>query len=259
MRDGHWPAARDLAPEQRNDTARRGKNVAEANREEAGSARLGRRGRYQPLAQRLRLSEHIAWIDGLVCGDQHEHLRAGLLGDLDSDAGCKQVVTNRLERIRLDQRHVLVGRRVENDRRLVVVEALPQHRAVLDVGEHRHDSREVSFVHQFAIDLEEVVLGVVDEDQAFWSERHELAAELGADRATGARDQHGRVPEVRGDRGEVEVDGCPAEHVLDLHLSQLRRELATAGDQLVDSRKGLDRHAGNAAGVDDSLARLPGR
>ena len=80
----------------------------------------------------------------------------------------------------------------------------------------------------------------------------DLAAELRADRAAGAGDEHGRAGDVGGDRGDVELDGLASEHVLDLHLAQLAGEVEVAGDQLVDARQGLHRDAGVAAGVDDA-------
>ena len=70
----------------------------------------------------------------------------------------------------------------------------------------------------------------------------DLAAELGADRAAGAGDEHGLAREVRGDRLEVDLDRLAAEQVLHLDRADLDREVAVAGDQLVQARQRLHRH-----------------
>ena len=106
--------------------------------------------------------------------------------------------------------------------------------------------------------LDERVLGVVDQDDPLGAERRDLAAELRADRAAGAGDEHGLAGDVGGDRRDVELDGLAPEDVLDLDLAELAREVEVAGDQLVDARQRLHGDAGVAAGVDDPLARLAG-
>ena len=54
----------------------------------------------------------------------------------------------------------------------------------------------------------------------------DLAAELGADRAAGARHEHDLALQVVGDRLEVDLDGLAPEHVLDLDGAQLAGEVA---------------------------------
>jgi hypothetical protein len=83
---------------------------------------------------------------------------------------------------------------------------------------------------------------VVDEDQPGRPGASRLPAELRADRAAGARDEHRLVAEVRRDLGEVDFDRLAAEDVLDLHRPDLRGEVVVAGDQLVQPRERLDRH-----------------
>ena len=51
----------------------------------------------------------------------------------------------------------------------------------------------------------------------------ELAAQLGADRAAGARHEHDAVAHVGADLARVELHRLASEHVLDLHLAQLAR------------------------------------
>ena len=69
---------------------------------------------------------------------------------------------------------------------------------------------------QLAVDLEEVVLGVVGDHEPADLHAHELAAELGADRAARARHEHRAAAHVGADGGRVERHGLAAEDVLDL-------------------------------------------
>ena len=109
-------------------------------------------------------------------------------------------------------------------------------RAVADVGEHRDARREAALGDELTLDLEQRGLALVDEDQPLAADARDLPAELGADRAAGAGDEHRLVGEVRGDRREVDLDRLAAEHVLDLDGPDLPGELDVARDQLVAAR-----------------------
>ena len=116
---------------------------------------------------------------------------------------------------------MLVRGGVEDDLRAVALEDLAHLRAVAAVGEHRDRRREVALVDELALDLEERRLALVDEHEPRRAEPRELPAELGADRAAGAGDEHGLVLDVRRDRLEVDLDLLAPEHVLDLHRADL--------------------------------------
>ena len=147
---------------------------------------------------------------------------------------------------------------MEDDARAVPVEDLAQLLAVADVGDHRHARREVALVRQLALDLVERRLGLVDEDQPRRARPCRLTAELGADRAAGARDQHRLAAQVRRNRLEIDLDGLAPEDVLDLDGPDLRREVRVAGDELVEPGQSLHRHLRVAGLLDDFLAHLAG-
>ena len=128
------------------------------------------------LRHRLRGAHHRPRVDRLVGRDQDEALGAGDGRGLGDDAGRDRVVADRLERVRLHQRHVLVGGGVEDDVGLEALHHLEHPVALLAVGEHRLDPAEVPLGGQLAVDLEEVVLGVVDEDQQPRVDAGDLAA-----------------------------------------------------------------------------------
>ncbi len=103
---------------------------------------------------------------------------------------------------------------------------------------------------QLAVDLEEVVLGVVDHDEPADLHAHELAAELGADRAARSRHEHGAAAHIGAHCDRVELHRLAPQDVLDLDGAQLRDQVVVAVDQIVHVRQGLHRYAGLAAGGD---------
>ncbi len=86
----------------------------------------------------------------------------------------------------------------------------------------------------------------------------DLAAELGADRATGAGDEDDAVAQVGADAVELADDRLAPEHVLDPDLAQLFVELDAAAEELEDGRQGADGDVAVAAGGDDAAAQVAG-
>ena len=94
-----------------------------------------------PLAERLRLPHDRLRVRRLVGRDEHEPLRAELDGDVCERSRAERVVADRLDRVGLHHRDVLVRRRMEDDARPVLVEDLAHLDAVLDVGDDRRRRR----------------------------------------------------------------------------------------------------------------------
>ena len=140
---------------------------------------------------------------------------------------------------------------MEDDVGLEALHHLQHPVRLLAVGEHRLDAGEVALLDHLAVDLEEVVLGVVEHHQQPRLDAGDLAAELGADRAAGAGDEDDAVAQVGADPVELDDDRVAAEHVLDLDLAQLLVELDAAAQQLEDGRQGADADLALAAGGDD--------
>src|SRR5205085_5691339 len=110
---------------------------------------------------------------------------------------------------------------VEDDLRAVLGEHLAHPLLLLAVGEHGHGAGEVTVLLELATDLEEVVLGVVEQDEPARRHAGDLAAELGADRAAGARDEHRLAAEVPAEPLELHAHGLAAEDVLDADVAHL--------------------------------------
>ena len=110
---------------------------------------------------------------------------------------------------------------MEDDRRAVLVEHLADPVLVLDVGQDGGGGEEVAILDELALDLEQVRLGVVDQDEPVRAHTGDLAAQLGADRAAGARDQHALAGQIAADELDLHLHRVTAEHVHVAHLAQL--------------------------------------
>ena len=103
---------------------------------------------------------------------------------------------------------------------------------------------DVAVVLELALDAEEVVLRVVDEDEPPRRDAGDLAAELRADRPAGAGDEDGLAVEVCADAIELHPHRLAPEDVLDLNVAHLADDRAGAGlQQLEDGRQRADRDA----------------
>ena len=114
---------------------------------------------------------------------------------------------------------------MEDDGRPVLGEHLPHPFLLFAVGEHRNRGAHVAVLLELAHDLEQVVLGMVDEHQAPGVHARDLPAQLAADRPSGAGNHDHLVGEVGADTLELHADRLAAEHVLDADLAQLARDL----------------------------------
>ena len=114
---------------------------------------------------------------------------------------------------------------MEHDGGAVLGEDLAHALLFLAVGQHGHEHRrlDVALVEQLALDLEQVVLGVVEQHDLARSDARDLTAQLRADRAAGARHEHGLLGQVGAHAIELHVHRLAAEHVLDAHLAHLPR------------------------------------
>ena len=119
----------------------------------------------------------------------------------------------------LEDRHVLVGRGVEDDLRPVLLEDLVDLLFVRDIGQHGLrvvQSLEGELVQQRLVAVERARAG-------FGSVLGHLAGDLAADRAAGTSDDDSRTGEVALD--VVGMDGCvrPAEKVGDVEVTKAAR------------------------------------
>jgi hypothetical protein len=131
---------------------------------------------------------------------------------------------------------------VEDDGRAVLGEDLAHPLLLPAVREDRGEDGgvDVAVVLELALDPEEVVLGVVEEDQAPRRDARDLAAQLRPDRTAGARHQDDLAVEVGADAVDLHDHRVAAEEVLDLDLARLADEAAAGLQQLEDGRQRAD-------------------
>ena len=103
---------------------------------------------------------------------------------------------------------------------------------------------------ELALDEIQGALRPIDEDEPARAEREDLAGQLGADRATGAGDEHDPVADRLVDGGRVLGRRRPAEEVLHLDPADAIG-VESAVEQVAHGRHGPDVQAARERGVDD--------
>ena len=102
--------------------------------------------------------------------------------------------------------------------------------AVAHVRDDRHAGDIRGEPGQLVVRVEDRVLAVPQQDEPGRLEPRELAAELAADRAAGAGDQHRLAGRQLADLRQVGDDRLPPQQVLDLHLPERRDRDAARQD-----------------------------
>ena len=249
VRDRDRAAPLDLAAEDRDHAARRAEHVAEAHGDEPRRRR--RRGAPydldDPLAERLRLAHHRLRVDA-PCRSRRARSARRRTRPRPRRRCCvaEHVVAHRLERVRLHQRHVLVRGGVEDDARAGSARRPGASSSRLpDVGEHRHAGAGSRARRRArARSRRARVSAWSTRTSRVGADARDLAAELGADRAAGAGDEHGLAGEVRRrSTSRSTSTGSRPSTSSTCDRADLAGEVEVAGDQLVQARQRLHRHA----------------
>ena len=251
----------DLALEERHDAAARAEHVAEAHGHELRVGGFARHGLDDALGERASRAPMTRRRARRPCRSRSSTKPPGAEAHRRSrPAPCvaKLLLSKASAGLCLHHRHVLVGGGVKDDVGAPALEQRAQLGLVADVDEAGREVGEVALGLELVLDLEEVALGVVDQDEEARTHGGELAREFAADRAAGARDHDDLVGDVA-DGVVVEPDLVAAQDVFDLHLAELF-DRHRALDELVDAGQRLDGHVGALAGQGDvfeQVARPP--
>ena len=253
----HRPAALDLALKARDHAARGAQDVAEAHGQKAAGGALA-----QVLADQLGEAfagaHDVGGVHRLVGGNEDEALAPAPRRRLRHDLGAEDVVVQGGGDLVLQQRHVLVGGGVEDHlRALVGEEGLDLARGG-DIQQIAAQSAAVApGLRQLRLDLVEVELPLIHQDQPPGAAAPDLAAQLGADGAAGAADQHHLVRQAAADAVPIQGHRVAAQQVLQGYRAQLvDRDLA--GHQFLDLGHGAEGFARRLAQAHQAL-HLPRR
>ena len=173
------------------------------------------------LAQPLAGPHDVGGVHRLVGADQHEPLRPVFQGGVGGFVGADHVVLDRLIGAGLHQGYMLVGRRVVDDVRAVLVKDRVDPPAVPH-GSDEHLQVQVRVAPpQLLLNLIGVVLINIKDDQPARLMGRDLAAELASDGSASAGHQDGFPLDVLEDLIQVDFDGLPAQQVLHGHRLHL--------------------------------------
>ena len=132
-------------------------------------------------------------------------MRAGFAGALGLALFAAVGNARAEHRVGLDHRHVLVRRGVEHQVGTRAREQGVERRLVGEVEQHGLDRQRRVVVAQPGLDAVQVRFALVEQEQALGRAAGDLAAELGADAAAGAGDEHGLAVDHPGQDGRIEV------------------------------------------------------
>ena len=254
VRDGDGAAGLDLLLEQGDDGAVGAQDVAEADGHELRLA-LPVHHLHHHLAQTLAGTHDVGGVHGLVGGDQHEPLDAVGRGGLGHLVGAEDVVLDGLVGAVLHQGDMLVGRGVEDQLRSVGIQHIVHAGGVPDGADEGHQIQVGITPLELHLDVVGVVLVDVEDDELLGVGLGDLAAQLAADAAAAAGDHDHLAGDEIQDLVQIDLDGVPAQQVLDIDLAQAADGDITV-DQLVDAGHHLDLTAGGGANVEEFLPGL---
>ena len=247
VRDRHRAAARDLPAEDRDHAAGRAEHVAEAHGDEPRRRRR-RGGRTSRRSTRRAPSTGPSPSSGSTALSVETSTKRFAPNSTATSATMRvaeRVVAHRLERVRLHQRRRACTRPRGRRRRAGSFSKTWRiFVRVADVGEHRR-RRRGSRARRRAR---------ARSRRAPARRGRRARAACGPMRAICRQSSEPIEPpapvtstissgEVAGDRLEVDLDRLAAEHVLDLDGPDLPGEVEVAGDELVQARQRLHRHA----------------
>ena len=203
MRHRDRPAVADLLAKQRHHTAGRIKHVAEAHGDEAR-----RRFRREVLAEDFRralaCSHDAGRVYRLVRGDQHEATHAMPVGSLGHGLGAEDIVAECLAHLRLQQRNMLEGGRMEHDLRTGRCEQAFAGCGITAVTKHGVDQQFWKFPFQFLCNSIQIVFGQLQDRQRFHAKACHLPAQFRTDRTAAAGYQDALAGQADADSGPVQ-------------------------------------------------------
>ena len=173
------------------------------------------------LGDALGGAHDVGGVDGLVRGELHQPLNAVFGGGGEQVERAKDVVFHRLGAAFLHQRHVLVRGGVEDDGGVKFRKQRVQFALVAD-GADAHEDGAVRPVAlpELAFQLVGAVFVDVEDDEQFRLKAHHLPADLRADGAAAAGDQHHLAGQIAADGVHIQRHFVAGEEVRGIDLAE---------------------------------------
>ncbi len=254
MRDGHGPTRIDLPGEQRDGRAGAPDHVAEPHDHESRPAARSRHRLHDHLGDALARAHDVRRTNGLVGRHEHKGAHRAFRRRTRHIHGTQHIVAHSLDDVVLDDRNMLVGRRVIDRFHREIVDDHAHAHIILNRAQQRHDARMESAAHgellQFAIDRIECIFTAIDQQQLPRRLGQDLPAKFRADGTPGTGD-HDRLP---GNAACHELGARrhrhPPQQILQGYLLHLG-DGGAAAHQVLERWDGTHLHRVFGQGVDD--------
>lgn len=226
MGDGERTALLQLLAETGDDAAVAAEHITETGGDELGlSGNLAladahAEGLHVDLGQTLGSTHDVGGVDSLVGRHHDKTLHTVFHGRIGQDAGAHDIGQNGLTGIFLHQRHMLIGRSMENGLRTVFAHHVVDPGGYAHIANDRHDIDFRIIILDLEADVVHRGLGYVEEHQTFQTEGTKLAAEFAADGAGSSGNEHHLALKFVDDVLHIYPDFRTPEQILDAHLGQ---------------------------------------
>src|SRR5438874_1939356 len=186
---GDRPARGNLALEYSDYTAVAGQHVSKPDRNERAvtSPSSKRHGGDDDFSDALRHPHDAGRVDRLVGGNHQESPNLIGMGRTHDIPGADNVVLRRFHNVRFHQRHVFVGRRMENGFDVITRHGIMHALIAGDIAYHRHQVERWKTLPQFQRKHEHLAFGLIEYDKPARVETSQLPAKFGTYRAAAAR------------------------------------------------------------------------
>ena len=128
------------------------------------------------LGDLFRSAHDARWIHRFVGRDEYEFLHPVLICQIGRALRSEHIVLETLSNIGFHQADMFVGRGVKHVVWVVFLKQMTHARVIFDIDDVGVDTRFLGVFGHLAIDQEQTVLTIVEEDQVAWLELTKLAA-----------------------------------------------------------------------------------
>ena len=153
-----------------------------------------------------------------------------MISGIGHRAGADDVVLDRLTGVEFHQRYMFVGGGVDHDLGPMLNENLCHPTDVGNVTDDRDQVDRHKIPPQFPFNIEEGVLGLLDQQQTLRSELTDLSTHLRTDRSARPRHQDHLILDKSSNRIQIQLYGLASQEVVDVYVTDLGHTVLARGD-----------------------------